>query len=103
MDFIRALVDRDEAALVAAGAREDGRDPYVWTAPYGRWEHVDLEIPPGEPKRWSGHVVRLAATAVAVVVDLWTAQEGPSDLSLELEVDVSGSDRLIHFKDLHVM
>ena len=103
VDLVRALVDRDEAALVAAGARDDGRDPYLWTAPYGRWERVDLEMPPGEPNHWSGHVVRSAATAVAVVVDLWTAQEGASDLSLELEVDLSGSDRLIRFKDLHVM
>lgn len=103
VDFVRALVDRDRDKLAAAGAFEGGSDPYLWTSPYGRRERVDVQMPPGAHEHWSGGVQRVDTTHAEVVIDLWTAQEEPSDLSLQVGVDTSTDKPHIRFRDLHVM
>ena len=72
--LVTALVAHDEDVLRAAGAYELGSDPYLWTRSYGRWDHVDLVIPPGHPRDWSGGVLRDASNPgwAAIVVDMWT-------------------------------
>jgi hypothetical protein len=101
--FVQALANRDDPSLEAAGAFAAGADPYLWTHDYGARAHVDLEVPPGAPEHWSGHVLRVDETRTAVVVDLWTVQEGPSDLSLAVDVDTSDGAPRIAFRDLHVL
>lgn len=106
VDLVRAIAAHDRDALAAAGAFDDpDGDPYRWTAPYGRWGRVDVVAPPGDPRHWAGAVIRgEAGEPLQVVIDLWTAQEGPSDLSLEVELDV-GPDGTVsaRFVGLHVL
>jgi hypothetical protein len=109
---VRALVAHDVAWLEAIGAYDGQSDPYVWTRDYGRWDHVDLAVPPGQPASWEGSVIRSDPQAASeagadpayVVVDMWTAQEGRSDLSLELDL-AAGPDGSVstRFRGLHVM
>lgn len=86
---VEALAGHDEAVLRSVGALDNGMDPYVWTRDYGTFGAVDLVVPPGDASTWSGWVVRSADRRgwAAVVVDMWTEQEGRSDLSLELELE----------------
>ncbi len=105
--FIEALVAHDRAALEAAGAYDSPDvDPYLWTHEYGRWGSVDLIAPPGDPRHWAGGVIRNGGRPAwtAVIVDMWTVQEGPSDLSLEAELTAgTGADATLRFDNLHVM
>jgi hypothetical protein len=90
--FVRALVDHDEAVLREAGAYDDGGDPYMFTRGWRLWDHVDLIMPPGEPKTWEMDVYREAATLpAAIVFDMFTVQEGRSDLTLQVDL-VAGAD-----------
>lgn len=103
---VHALVERDTATLEAVGASTDGADPYEWTAPHGRWDRVELVVPPGSPETWRGEVFRDGSRPgwAAVTVGLWTTQEGPSDLSLELELETTLSGAVVStFQNLHVM
>ncbi|HVF74698.1 MAG TPA: hypothetical protein VM938_06590 [Acidimicrobiales bacterium] len=100
---VEALAGRDEAVLRAVGAYDDG-DPYLWTQDYGTWGRVDVVVPPGEPRTWNGWAVRTTEPGwTSVVVDMWTAQEGRSDLSLELDLHrpANGPVRAV-FRLLHV-
>ena len=104
--LVAALVDEDFDALAAAGAYESGSDPYIWTNEYGRWGSVHLVMPPGDPRHWSGGVERPDGLPgpVSVIVDMWTAEEGPSDLSLEAELRTSADGAVVaQFHGLHVM
>lgn len=105
--FVIALVEHDRSALEAAGAYDSpDADPYRWTHNYGSWGSVDLIVPPGDPRHWAGGVLRLddSPVSVAIVVDMWTEQEGPSDLSLEAQLipGING-DMTTRFANLHVM
>jgi hypothetical protein len=98
---VRAVVGHDHEALAAMGVAA-GDDPYTWTRGYGRWGEVELLMPPGEPREWEIDVIR--GGALWVGVEMWTRQEGRSDLTLqlELEADRSGEPRT-RFSGLHVM
>ena len=99
---MRALVERDRAALEQMGAYDDGADPYLWTRGYGQWGQVDLVTPPGSPREWSVNGGRDTDDGDAWVdVDLWTAQEGRSDLTVSLEL-IPAQDR-VRIEDLHVL
>lgn len=102
---VRALVDHDREVLEVIGAYTDG-DPYEWTRDYGRLGQVNLMVPPGDPSHWGGGVETDADRPgwAYVIVDMWTQQEGPSDLSLEVEVQVTATgDRGAAFRMLHAM
>lgn len=102
--LVVALVEQDRPTLDAAGAYDwPNADPYTWTRDYGRWGQVDLIVPPGDPHHWSGGVGP-RGDITGVVVDMWTRQEGPSDLSLEVELTARSGEGLgISFGDLHVL
>jgi hypothetical protein len=103
--FMRALVDHDEAALREAGAFDYGGDPYEFTRRWRLWEHVDLMMPPGEPRTWQMDVYREGSDLPAsIVFDMFTVQEGRSELTLEVDL-LAGADGapLVRFGDLHVM
>jgi hypothetical protein len=102
--FVRALVNHDEAVLREAGAYDHG-DPYEFTRRWRLWDHVDLIMPPGEPRTWQMHVFRHRSDLPAsIVFDMFTEQEGRSDLTLEVDL-VAGTDGgpLVRFGNLHVM
>lgn len=105
--FVEALVECDRPVLDAAGAYDSpDADPYLWTHDYGRWGSVDLTFPPGDPRHWAGGVIRSDddPARASIIVDMWTAQEGPSDLSLEAELTVGADgDATLRFENLHVM
>lgn len=103
--FVQALIDHDETVLREAGAYENGGDPYMFTRDWRLWDHVDLIMPPGEPRTWEMSVFRDGGTLLAAIVfDMFTAQEGRSDLTLEVHL-VAGADGapLVSFDDLPVM
>jgi hypothetical protein len=103
---VHALVANDVGLLRSVGAYDGGADPYLWTRDYGDWGDVELVVPPGEPRDWSGDVMQWETEPgfSAVTVDMWTAEEGRSDLTVELELTttVDGST-VTRFKDLHVL
>lgn len=102
---VRAFVDHDREVLEVIGAYTYG-DPYEWTRDYGKLGQVDLIVPPGDPTHWGGGVDTDADRPgwAYVNVDMWTQQEGPSDLSLEVEVQVTATgDRGAAFRMLHAM
>jgi hypothetical protein len=72
---------------------------------YRLWDHVDLIMPPGEPRTWEMSVYREGSSLPAAIdFDMFTAQEGRSDLTLQVHL-VAGADGalLVRFGDLHVM
>jgi hypothetical protein len=103
--FVRALVDHDETVLSEAGAYDDGGDPYMFTRDCRLWDHVDLTMPPGEPRTWGMEVYRDGSSLpAAIAFDMFTVQEGRSDLTLEIHL-VAGADgaATVRFGGLHVM
>lgn len=110
------VVDRvaagDFEALKASGA-----DPYpdsdlgLWIREYGRpsesteqggatlislpdeaWEYAEVIYEdPGPPRRWG------------VVIDLWTVEEGRSDLSMEADVVETSTGLRVLILNIHVM
>ena len=101
---VRAVVEGDRAALQAMKAFDSG-DPYEWTHGYGRWGDVHLVLPPGDPRTWTINVIRGDDEDwLAVEVEMWTREEGRSDLTLELELRRQDDGSLTaEFHDLHVM
>jgi hypothetical protein len=102
--FVRALVDHAEAVLRKAGAYDHG-DPYEFTRRSRLWDHVDLIMPPGEPRTWQMDVYRREeALPASIVFDMFTVQEGRSDLTLAVDL-VAGADGapVMRFGSLHVM
>ena len=95
---VRAVVEGDRAALQAMKAFESG-DPYEWTG------HVHLVLPPGDPRTWTINAIRGDDEGwLAVEVDMWTREEGRSDLTLELELRRQDDGSLrAEFHNLHVM
>lgn len=104
--IVRALVAGDVEALRAAGGFDDGADPWLWTRDYGDHGRVELVVPPGDPRDWDGAVYRSDTdpTLAAVEVDMWTAQEGRSDLTLQLDLVPTPTGAVTPtFRDLHVL
>jgi hypothetical protein len=102
--FVRALVDHDEAVLREAGAYDHG-DPYEFTRRWRLWDHVDLIMPPGEPRTWQMDVYRREeALPASIDFDMFTVQEGRSELTLAVDL-LAGADGapLVRFGSLHVM
>ena len=102
--LVQALVDHDEAVLREAGAY-DGGDPYEFTRRWRLWDHVDVVMPPGEPRTWQMAVYRgKDALPASVNIDMFTVQEGRSDLTLEVDLlaDADGTP-VVRFGNLHVM
>jgi hypothetical protein len=101
---VRAVVAHDRPALEAMGAYAHG-DPYEFTREYGRWGVVHLVMPPGDPRTWVVNVTRDDDDGwLAVEVEMWTREEGRSDLTLELELEAQPDGALRSaFSNLHVM
>jgi hypothetical protein len=101
-DAVRAVVGHDHERLRVIAA-EVG-DLYVWTRQYGSHGTVDLAMPPGSVDEWPLDVCDAHDGSKHVVVDMWTEQEGRSDLSLELELREADPDVWeTQVLDLHVL
>ena len=82
----------------------DAGDLYRWTRDYGTHDRVDLVVPPGSVKDWRLDATNVDDGSKHVVVEMWTRQEGRSDLSLELELREDEAGRWQpHVLDLHVL
>jgi hypothetical protein len=101
---VRAVIERERPTLEAMGACDHG-DPYEFTREYGRWGEVHLVMPPGNPRAWVINVTRADDDEwVVIAVEMWTREEGRSDLTLELELERQPDGRLrSQFHNLHVM
>jgi hypothetical protein len=101
---VQALVDHDVDYLRQTGAYADGGDPYIWTRHWRLWDHVDLVVPPGDPRTWILGVIRGGYNSwVAVDIDMWTKQEGRSDLTLSLDLNTEPDGVKVLFRSLRVM
>jgi hypothetical protein len=103
-DVVRRVAEGDYVGL-----KRDGIDPYpdadlsLWIREYGErgatvvrlpeeaWEHAEAYPADGVPGTWS------------VVVDLWTAEEGRSDLSMEATVREVGDRVEVTIDGIHVL
>ena len=71
-------MDHDESVLREPGAYDDGGDPYIFTPHRRLWDHVDLIMPPGEPKTWEMGVFRDGSTLpAAIAFDMFTERIKP--------------------------
>jgi hypothetical protein len=110
------VVDR----LVAGdyeGLKRDGIDPHgdsdlgLWIREYGRVPGTDeagrATLVPLPEEAWDSAEVVYEDSGPprvwAVVVDLWTAEEGRSDLSMEAEVTETSHGLVVVVSDIHVM
>jgi hypothetical protein len=101
-DAVRAVVAHDDERLGVIAA--DVGDLYVWTREYGSRGTVDLVMPPGSVEEWAVDFRDVADGSKHVVVDMWTRQEGRSDLSLELELrETAPGAWEARLLDLHVL
>lgn len=101
-EVTRALVDHDRSVLERIGSFEDDSDPYERTRDYGRWNTVQLIMPPGDPASWSIQADD-SPTGMIVAIEMWTREEGRSDLTLELEIVDNRGETRVTFENLHVM
>jgi hypothetical protein len=84
---VRALVDHDVDSLREIGAYDPpGADPYMYTRRWRLWDHVDLVMPPGDQKTWILGAVGERDPWLGVDVQMWTKQEGRSDLILQIDL-----------------
>jgi hypothetical protein len=83
-EAVRAVVDRDDERLALLAP--DAGDLYVWTRDYGNHGVVDLVVPPGTAEDWDMDSTDMHDGGKHVAVDMWTRQEGRSDLTLELQL-----------------
>jgi hypothetical protein len=100
-------VTRDESALRELGAYDHDGDPFVWVDQYTRDNHETpdrLVMPDGDPRTWDMHVYRSDnGDWVGVEVEMWTEQEGQSDLTFELDIQLTEDGRLRpEFGGIHV-
>jgi hypothetical protein len=101
---VRAVVERDEERLNAIAP--EGGDLYRGTRDYGKHGTVELVMPPGPASEWNIEVIAEAgdASRTHVVVEMWTREEGRSDLSLTLELkEVAPRRWIASIHDLHVL
>jgi hypothetical protein len=101
---VRALVHHDLDYLREIGAYEPpGSDPYMWTRHWRLWDQVDLVMPPGDPKTWILGAYGERDPWLAVDVQMWTEQEGLSDLILQIDLKAgAGGKAEGRFSSLHV-
>lgn len=104
---LRALVDQDRTFLEGLGAYDNDGDPYLWVRNYGHLGEVHLVLPPGGVDDWPVDVMQVDTSpgTSSLVVTMWTAEEGASDLSLELNLTTDPSTGTVtgEFCGLHVM
>jgi hypothetical protein len=102
-EAVRAVVEHDNGRLSRMAA-DLGDDLYMWTRDYGDYGDVDLVMPPGEPSEWSINWTDVYDGRKHVAVDMWTRQEGHSDLTLELHLTPEDTGRWRpHILNLHVL
>jgi hypothetical protein len=101
-EAVRAVVGHDHERLRVIAA--EGGDLYVWTRQYGSHGTVDLVMPPGSVDEWPLDICDVNDGSKHVIVDMWTDQEGRSDLSLELELrETAAGVWATRVLDLHVL
>jgi len=102
---VDALVAHDQSRLSDLVA--DGRDIYTWTRDYGSLGDVDLVTPAGDPTEWEIDAVQVTAASqptISAQVAMWTAQEGRSDLTLQLTLTLADHGHwTATIDDLHVL
>jgi hypothetical protein len=101
-DAVRVVVDHDDERLPLLAP--DAGDLYVWTRDYGSHGAVDLVVPPGTAEDWDIDSTDLHDGGKHVAVELWTRQEGRSDLTLKLRLNCDKHGRWQPpIVDLHVL
>jgi len=101
-EAVRAVAAADEQRLATLGA--DASELYTWTREYGAHGTVHVVVPPGGPNEWQIDAVDVVDGTKHVAIEMWTREEGRSDLTLEVELRETGSDEWhVRILDLHVL
>lgn len=102
---VRALVEHDADYLRQIHAFDGGADPYLYTRHWRFWDQVDLIMPPGHPRGWIRGVFRGGGNPwIGLDVDIWTEQEGRSELTLQIDMRPrSDGEMEVLFRSLHVL
>ena len=101
-DAVRAVVTHDDDRLRVIAP--DVGDLFVWTRDYGTHGDVELVLPPGPSAEWSIDAIDMVDGGKHVEVDMWTKQEGRSDLTLELHLhEVAPGEWEPRILNLHVL
>jgi hypothetical protein len=101
--LVKAVVERnfDQLSLMVRPEHQpdDLEELYVWTKGWRDYDEMTLLMPPGHPRDWQIYTDNAEPDGSYrfVVVDMWTKEEGPSDLSLEMDV-VRAWFRLLHVR-----
>jgi hypothetical protein len=104
-DAMDALV-RCVRSVVARQQTDPGDELFMWTRDYGDHGDVHLVLPPGPPGSWDVDAIGVTAESrprYHVVVEMWTREEGRSDLSLEVDVWRVEGRWVARPRDLHVL
>ena len=81
---------RLESKSIESAIREYGRKLIL--PPLEKFDQLDvIQIKKKDPPGWS------------VRMQLWTQEEGPSDLSIELTLIKNGNEYLVELDDIHVL
>jgi hypothetical protein len=99
---VQAVVahDNDRLRVVAPGPA----DLFKWTRDYRSKGDVQLVLPPGAPAEWSIETTDMFDGRKHLAVEMWTEQEGRSDLTLELHLrEVAPDEWEPRILDLHVL
>lgn len=100
---VSALVSNDHDAI-ASMLKDPDADIFLWTRDYGDYGVVHLVEPPGSPSDWAIESWEVTGQpTVGVELEMWTKEEGRSDLSLELELLPRGDGWTALLTGLHVL
>jgi hypothetical protein len=102
IDLLVLLADGDYESIMerCGGSRLNGDDLQAAIRDYGR----KVIAPPGDYAHVNmGEVEAATVPTWWVVADLWTEEEGRSDLSLELTIAFAPSGPVIEIDNLHVL
>jgi len=98
---VRAIEEEDVERLGTMTSSVD--DLFQFTHHYGRWNTVEVIAPPGDPATWRMDVYRWdEGRGASVDLPVWTQQEGPSDLTLSLDIESHGDGVVVRLESLHV-
>jgi hypothetical protein len=101
-DAVRAVVARDDERLRVVAP--DAGDLFKWTRDYGAYGDVELVLPPGTPAQWSIDTTDVFDGRKHLAIEMWTREEGRSDLTLELHLQQVAPDEWEpRVLDLHVL
>jgi hypothetical protein len=102
IDLLVLLAEEDYESIMerCASSGMTGKDLQTAVGDYGR----KVIAPPADYAHWNmGEIEAATVPTWWVVADLWTKEEGRSDLSLELTIAFTQNGPVVEIDNLHVL